>query len=63
MILLVFQILLLLIQCGLLAATEHHRRQAKDAALRAGVAVVMARQSAERAEEAAGMVAWPGEQR
>jgi hypothetical protein len=60
---LALHILLLLAQCGLLAATEHHRRMAKDAALRAGIAVVMARQSAEKAEEAAGMVAWPEGQR
>lgn len=63
MVLLGIQIVCLLVQCGLLAATEHHRRMAKDAALRAGIAVVMARQSAQKAEEAAGMVAWPEGQR
>lgn len=38
-------------------------RDARDAAARAGIAAVMARQSADRAERAAGIVAWPEQQR
>jgi hypothetical protein len=63
MIILGIQVVCLLVQVALLAATEQHRRKAKDAALRAGIAVVMARQSAQKAEEAAGMVGWPEGQR
>lgn len=44
---------------GHAALATHYVRKARDSALRAGVAVVMARQSADRAEGAAGLVAFP----